>query len=110
MVPLDISGLDAKVLARRLEGAGIPGGADANVLKEWYTLFSSDSEHLRKELAQWSDFLANKHPPCVAIWAMMAYHLVALYTSHGVLPVVIGYIIHHLLVKCVMLLKSTTKT
>ena len=48
--PLNISGSYINVVARRLGGAGIPGGEDANLLKDWCNLFSPESEQLQEEL------------------------------------------------------------
>ena len=43
---LEMYGSYVEVVARHIRGAGGSGGADAKVLKDWCTRFSSGSEHL----------------------------------------------------------------
>ena len=51
--PLDIYGSYVEVVERRLGYAGILGGADMKVLKDWCTRFSSESEHLWEDIFHW---------------------------------------------------------
>ena len=62
-VPFDISGADVEVVARCINSSDIPGVADAKVLRNWCTRFSSESEHIREELSLWAEYLENSPPP-----------------------------------------------
>ena len=60
--PLNISRSDVKMVEQCIGGAGGPGGADENLLKNWCNQFYSELEQLREDLSHYAEFLANKRP------------------------------------------------
>ena len=58
---------------------------------------------LRLEMARWTEWLANEHPPWAAYRAVMACRLVALDKQPGTRPVGIGEIYRRFMAKCVLM-------
>ena len=74
------------------ELSGVTGlsRVDAVDLKNWYFRFSTKSEALREEMAEWADWLQNSNPPWAAIHAILACRLLGLDKVPGTRPVGIG--------------------
>ena len=89
-------------VASHLSGAAGPDGVDGVDLRNWLLRFGKESEALREEMAAWSEWSANCHPPWAAYRALMAGRLVALDKSPGVRPVGIGSIFWRLFAKCLI--------
>jgi hypothetical protein len=101
-IPVDITADDVESVATRLSGAAGPGGTDAVDLRNWLLRFGKESAALREEMASWTAWLANGHPPWAAYRALMAARLVALDKQPGVRPVGIGEIYRRLFAKCLL--------
>ena len=101
-IPVNISCEVVEAVASKLSGAAGPDGVDSVDLRHWLLRFGKESEALRLEMAQWTEWIANAHPPWAAYRAMMAGRLVALDKQPGVRPVGIGSIFRRLMAKCVI--------
>ena len=101
-IPVNVSSDIIESVATRLTGAAGPDGVDSVDLKHWLLRFGKESEALRQELAHWTDWLANHHPPWAAYRALMAGRLVALDKQPGVRPLGIGSIFRRLMAKSVI--------
>jgi hypothetical protein len=101
-VPVCVTQDDVEAISSRLSGAAGPGGTDAVELSNWLLRFGTESEALRVEMAAWTNWLANTHPPWAAYRAMMANRLVALDKEPGTRPVGIGEVYRRLWAKCLL--------
>ena len=101
-IPLCVTQDDVESICSRLSGAAGPSGTDAVELANWLLRFGQESENLRGEMAAWTNWLANTHPPWAAYRAMMANRLVALDKQPGTRPVGIGEIYRRLWAKCLL--------
>jgi hypothetical protein len=101
-IPICVTPDDVELISSRLSGAAGPGGTDAVELCNWLLRFGNESETLRSEMAAWTNWLANTHPPWAAYRAMMANRLVALDKQPGTRPVGIGEIYRRLWAKCLL--------
>ena len=99
-IPLDVTAEIVEEVASKLSGAAGPGGTDAVALQSWLLRFGAESELLRIEMAAWTEWLTNAHPPWAAYRALVACRLVALDKQPGVRPVGIGEIFRRLFAKC----------
>jgi hypothetical protein len=93
---------DVEAISTRLSGAAGPGGTDSVELSNWLLRFGRESEALREEMAAWTNWLANTHPPWAAYRAIMANRLVALDKQPGTRPVGIGEVYRRLWAKCLL--------
>ena len=98
-IPVGITAEVIEQVATNLSGAAGPDGVDGTDLKNWLLRFGAESEALRIEMATWSEWLTNGHPPWAAYRGLMAGRLVALDKLPGVRPVGIGSIFRRLLAK-----------
>ncbi len=101
-VPVCVTQDDVEAISSCLSGAAGPGGTDAVELFNWLLRFGWESETLRTEMADWTKWLANTHPPWAAYWALMANRLVALDKEPGTRPVGIGEVYRRLWAKCLL--------
>ena len=101
-IPICVTPDDVEIISSRLSGAAGPGGTDAVELSNWLLRFGAESDSLRMEMANWTNWLANTQPPWAAYRAMMANRLVALDKQPGTRPVGIGEIYRRLWAKCLL--------
>ena len=101
-IPVDVTAEDVESVSSRLSGAAGPGGTDAVDLRNWLLRFGKESEALRLEMAAWTNWLANTHPPWAAYRAIMSNRLVALDKMPGTRPVGIGEVYRRLWAKCLL--------
>jgi len=109
-VPLIITAQIVEKVASKLSGSAGPSGTDAVDLRDWLLRFGAESEALRLEMAAWTEWLANEHPPWAAYRALMACRLMALDKEPGTRPVGIGEIYRRLMAKCVISVCGHTAT
>jgi hypothetical protein len=57
---------DVEVISTRLSGAAGPGGSDSVELSNWLLRFGRELEAFLEEMAAWTNWLANTHPPWAA--------------------------------------------
>ena len=101
-IPVLVTAEDVEAIAPRLSGAAGPGGTDAVDLRNWLLRFGRESEAFRMEMAAWTNWLANTHPPWAAYRAIMSSRLVALDKQPGTRPVGIGEVYRRLWAKCLL--------
>ena len=101
-VPVTITPDDVEAIASRLSGAAGPGGTDSVELANWLLRFGNESAAFHEEMAEWTNWLANSHPPWAAYRATMANRLVALDKEPGTRPVGIGESYRRLWAKCLL--------
>ena len=89
-VELDCTEEMVQDIAGKLQGGAGPSSVDALALKKWLLNYGAASQILREELAAWTEWLSNGHPPCAAYRAMMYCRLVALDKCPGVRPLGFG--------------------
>ena len=102
VIDIDITEDTVEKVASQLSGAAGPGGTDAVDLRNWLLRFNEESKELRKEMAAWTNWLANHSPPWAAYRALMASRLIALDKQPGIRPIGIGEIYRRLFAKCVL--------
>ena len=100
--PVVITSDAVERLSHKLRGGAGPSGVDATHLLRWLTHFDVESDKLRQEMADWTMWLANEHPPWAAYREIVASRLVALDKNPGVRPVGIGEIFRRLWGKLVL--------
>ena len=101
-VELDCTEEIVQDIAGKLQGGAGPSSVDALALKKWLLNYGVASQILREELAAWTEWLANGHPPWAAYRAMMYCRLVALDKCPGVRPLGIGEVWRRAIAKCVL--------
>mmetsp|Transcript_13843 Transcript_13843/g.30962 ORF Transcript_13843/g.30962 Transcript_13843/m.30962 type:complete len:156 (-) Transcript_13843:258-725(-) len=101
-VPIVLTSDIVEEVASKLSGAAGPGGTDSEELKTWLLRYGPESLALRTKMAEFANWLANKHPPWAAYRALMACRLVALDKQPGVRPLGISKIYRQLMAKCLL--------
>ena len=109
-IPLLVTAMDIEEVSRKISGGAGPSGVDYIDLRNWLLRFGAESEGLRVEMANWTNWLANSHPPWAAYRALMAARLVALDKEPGVRPVGIGEIYRRLMAKTTIKATGTKAT
>ena len=102
LVELDCTEEIVQDIAGKMQGGAGPSSVDALALKKWLLNHGAASQILREELAAWTEWLSNGHPPWAAYRAMMYCRLVALDKCPGVRPVGIGEVWRRAIAKCVL--------
>ena len=102
LVQLDCTEEIVQDIVEKLQGGAGPSSVDALALKKWLLNHGAASQILREELAAWTEWLSNGHPPWAAYRAMMYCRLVALDKCPGVRPVGIGEVWRRAIAKCVL--------
>ena len=101
-IPVVITPDIVETVASRLSGAAGVDGVDSVEFRHWLLRFGPESTALRTELARWTEWWGNDHPPWAAYRALMANRLVPLDKRPGVRPIGIGSIIRRTLAKCLI--------
>ena len=101
-VPVDCSQEIVSLVAGKMSGGAGPSSVDALMLKNWLLRHGKASQVLREELAAWTEWLCNGHPPWAAYRGLMGCRLAALDKCPGVRPLGIGEIWRRGISKCAL--------
>lgn len=99
ILPQVFSGANVEDALKKLHGAAGMSGVDAESLRRLCTRYNEASEHLRDEIAAWTEMLANTQVPWALIRGLRYCRLLAFDKNPGVRPIGIGEIFMRLMSK-----------
>ena len=106
LVPLDCDPEAIEKVAAVLYGSTGLSGTEAVAFWNWLLLFGSASWKLRREFSPWVEWMANYHPPWVAIHIILVGNLTRCNKKPGTRPLGIGEVFHKLMTEMVVHLEE----